>query len=446
MALKKRKLSLRREAGLLQVVAYGVGNIIGAGIYVLVGAASGLAGGAIWFAFLLGAIVALFTGLSYAELSSMYPKAASEYVFLGKAFGNHLLSFTTEWMMLATEIVATAAVSLGFAGYFQSVYALPIWLVAAGLLLMLTFVAILGIKGTLKLNLLFSAVAVIGLLIVIGAGAPKLGSIDYTFSPGGFSGIIGAAILVFFAYIGFDNIANLAEETKDPTHTLPKALLIAVAVTTVLYVLTAIAAVSLTPLGELSTSKAPLALAASKALGPVAYDVLTFAALITTLNTVMVLLITASRIIFGMAREGALPRQLGYVSKRTGAPYAASILVLVIALAFLPLGKVDIVARITSFGSLATFFLVNIALLHLRKAVPNLKRPFRTPLNVGWISITAVIGAGTCFALLTQFDAFSVMMGLLLPLSGIMIFLAFHRNGNALEIDRALHENHKRGA
>ncbi len=118
--LAKLEPSLRREAGLFQVVTYGVGNIIGAGIYVLVGEASGLAGGLIWLAFLVGAVVALFTGLSYAELASIYPKAASEYVYLGRAYGNHLLSFLTQWTMLITEIIAAAAVAIGFAGYFSA--------------------------------------------------------------------------------------------------------------------------------------------------------------------------------------------------------------------------------------------------------------------------------------------------------------------------------------
>ncbi len=437
-----RRVGLKRAAGLTQVVAYGVGNIIGAGIYVLIGAASGLAGGAIWLAFLVGAVIALFTGLSYAELSALYPKAASEYIYVGRAYGNRLLSFLSEWVMLITEIVAATAVSLGFAEYFQTIVAIPVQLVAAFLLLLLTAINIMGIRQSLKLNTILSGVAVAGLLIVIIAGLPKLGTANYTFSPNGTAGIFGAAILVFFAYIGFDNIANLAEETENPRKTLPRGLLISVAITTVLYVLVGLTSISLVPYQQLSASNAPLATAASAALGPVAFDILTFAALATTFNTVLVILIAASRVTYGMGREGALPKVLGKVNKRQ-APYVASIAALLIALAFLPLGKVDLVARITSFGSLLVFALVNLALLHLRRVAPKLKRPFKAPLNIGWVSVTGVFGVVSCLALLTQFDLASLLLGLVLPFSGMAVYILYNK-GLPPSASARLHQKHEK--
>ncbi len=437
------RLGLKREVGLFQLVAYGVGNIIGAGIYVLVGAASGLSGNEVWLAFLVGAVVALFTGLSYAELSAMYPKAASEYVYLGRAYGSRLLSFMTEWIMLITEIVAAATVSIGFALYFQSIYSFPVIPLAAMLLAAITFIVVLGIKQSLRVNTVLSIVAIIGLLVVIFAGVPKFGSINYTVAPMGISGVFAAAILVFFAYIGFDNVANLSEETKNPERTIPKGLIIAVAITTVLYVLVGIAAVSLVPWQSLSKSNAPLALAASAALGPGAFGVLTVAALLTTFNTVLVLLIVASRIIYGMAREGALPKVLGKIGKTSRAPYVASMVVLVVALAFLSLGGIGIVAKITSFGSLLTFALVNLALLHLRRVAPNLKRPFRAPVSIGWLSVTGLVGLVSCLVLLTRFDTLSVALGLVLPFSGIVIYLSINRK-RSFAIDRKLHEPHEK--
>ncbi|MDE1761856.1 MAG: amino acid permease [Candidatus Micrarchaeota archaeon] len=436
------KIKLRREAGLAQLVFYGVGNIIGAGIYVLVGGAAGIAGNAVWMGFLAGAIIALFTGLSYAELTSMYPKDASEYTYLGRAYGNRLLSFITQWMMLITEIVAAAAVSLGFAQYFQSILIIPAWIVAVVLLMLLTVVGIVGVKYVLRANTIFSIIAIIGLLIVIAAGLPKLGSVDYNFSPNGITGIFGAAVLVFFAYIGFDNIANLAEETKNPQKTLPRGLIISVALTTILYVLVGISAVSLVSYQGLSKSNAPLALAASSALGPAAYDVLLIAALLTTMNTVLVLLLVGSRIIYGMSREGVLPPVLGAVNRRTRTPIFASILTFFVALLFLPIGSVGEIAKVTSFGSLLTFVLVNIALLHLRRTAPHLKRPFKAPVSIGWVSVTALLGVVSCIALLTQFDSTSVMLGLILPMSGIIIYLALNR-GNILATDRRLHQRHE---
>ena len=434
--------SLRREAGLFQVVAYGVGNIVGAGIYVLVGDAAGLAGGLLWLAFLAGAIIALFTGLSYAELSSMYPKAASEYVYVGRAYGNRLLSFLTQWIMLITELVAAAAVSIGFAGYFSSIFPVPELPVALILLVVLTIVAVGGVGESFRLNTVLSMVAIGGLLIVIGAGLDRFGTVSYTYSPNGLSGVLGAAVLVFFAFIGFDNMSNISEETKRPEKTVPRGLLIAVTVTTVAYGLVGFAVVSLLPWQQLSTSAAPLAYAVSVDLGSTAYGVLSVIALLTTLNTVLVLLIVSSRIIYGMGREGALPRVLGRLNKRTSTPIVASIIALFVALSFLPLGKIDVVAKITSFGSLLTFTLVNLSLLHLRRVAPHATRPFKAPLSVGWVSITALLGMISCILMLTQFDALSVVLGLLLPLSGAIVY-SLVGGKITTRTDLGLHEQHE---
>ncbi len=435
--------SLKHELGLFQVVMYGVGNIIGAGIYVLIGGAAGLAGNTVWLAFVVGALVALFTGLSYAELASMYPKAASEYVYVGRAYGSRLLSFLTQWTMLVTEIVAAATVSLGFAGYLSAIFNVPIVPAAAGLLVVLTVAATSGVKESLRLNTTLSLVAIVGLLIVIVAAVGRLGSVLYTWSPNGTVGVLGAVILVFFAYIGFDNIANIAEDTKRPETTIPRALLISVVISTALYVLVGLAAVSLVSWNQLASSDAPLALAVSTVFGQSAFDVLTIIALSTTLNTVLVLLIVGSRIIYGMAREGALPTALGKVGRKTRTPYVASGVVLLVALAFIPLGGVETIARITSFGSLTTFALVNLALLHLRRVAPSVSRPFRTPLNVGWVSITGLLGLTSCLALLTQFDLLSVGFGLLLPISGAGLYLTFSNRATST-FDAALHQRHER--
>lgn len=436
--------ALRREAGLFQVIAYGVGNIIGAGIYVLVGEASGFAGGAVWLAFLVGSVVALFTGLSYAELAAVYPKAASEYVFLGRAYGNRTLAFLTQWMMLVTEVVAAAAVALGFAGYFTTLVQVPLVPTAGVLLILLTVVASMGIKQSLKLNTILSVVAIVGLIVVVGAGVGKLGSVSYVSSANGIPGVLAATVLVFFAYIGFDNISNLSEETREPEKTIPKALLASLALSTLLYILVGLASVSLVPWPQLAASEAPLALAVSSVLGQSGSDFLTIAALLTTLNTVLVLLLVSSRILFGMGREGALPKPLGRVNKKTQAPVVASVATLAIALAILPLGQIGAIAKVTSFGSLLTFALVNLALLHLRRVAPSLARPFKVPLSIGWVSVTGVLGLVSCLVLLTQFDWVSVGLGLCLPLSGMMLDVAMRGRREMTTLDTALHQPHER--
>jgi APA family basic amino acid/polyamine antiporter len=436
--------TLRREAGLFQVITYGVGNIIGAGIYVLVGDAAGLAGNLVWLAFLVGAIAALFTGLTYAELASMYPKAASEYIYLGRAYGNRLIAFLTQWTMLITEVVAAAAVSIGFAGYFSSISGVQVVPAACALLFVLTIFSLAGVKESLRLNTILSLVAIGGLVVVIVSGIPKLGTVNYTESPSGWYGVFAAAALVFFSYIGFDNISNLSEETKKPEKTIPRGLLISVLISMTLYTLIGVSVVSLAPWQNLANSEAPLAYAGSILYGANAYNILAIAALLTTVNTVLVLLIVSSRIIYGMARENALPSFLGRVSKRTGTPYLSSILILMIALTFVPLGKVDSIAKITSFGSLLTFALINLALLHLRRVAPHLERPFKAPLNVGWVSLTAVMGVISCLVLLTQFDLMSALLGVCLPISGSLIFWIMRYKGrSSFGFDSNLHETHE---
>lgn len=433
--------ALPRQLGLLQVVTYGIGNIVGAGIYVLVGDAAGLAGTSLWASFIVGAFVAAFTGLTYAELASMYPKAASEYVYLGRAYGSRLLSFITEWTMLFTEIIAASAVSLGFAGYLKAITGVPQVPAAFALLALLTLVASVGARYWLRLNTMLSIVAIAGLVVVISTGMTKLGSVNYTIAPNGITGIIGAAILVFFSYIGFDNISNIAEDTKEPEKTIPRGLVIAVVATTLLYVLVGIASVSLVSPDRLASSQAPLAVAASSALGEYGFLLVSIIALLTTINTVQVLIIVSSRIIYGMAREGALPSLFCTVSRNRKTPVSALLLTFLVAIAFLPLASASAIGKVTSFGALVTFALVNLASIHLRRVAPHVQRAFKAPLNVGWLPVSTTLGLLSCLLLLTQFDRLSMLLGLFLPLSGFLTYVAFARRG-IFEVDRSLHEEH----
>ncbi|MEM3185397.1 MAG: amino acid permease [Conexivisphaerales archaeon] len=211
---------------------------------------------------------------------------------------------------------------------------------------------------------------------------------------------------------------------------------------TFLYILTGISAVGLATPAELSSSEAPLALAASKVLGNSGFFLISFVALMTTMNTVQVLIIVSSRIIYGMAREGAVPSSFGHVSSKTNTPTGAIALVFAIAALFVPLSSASAIAKVTSFGSLLTFSLVNIALLHLRRVAPNVKRPFKAPLNIGWFSITAMLGLTFSVALLFQFDILSILLGLLLPFAGLVVYLLFSKSSFAGT--ERLHEPHTR--
>ena len=243
MDQKSQKPSLKRDLGLLEVTLSGIGIILGAGIYVLIGQAAGLAGNAIWLAFLLSAIMALLTGLSYAELFSMFPKAGAEYDYVTNAF-NSRLAFVVGWLVFLSGVLAAATVALGFAGYLTALTSIPMLISAIGLLIVLTVLLAYGVKETARVAVIATLIEVAGLIIVIAIGLPHLGSVNYWEMPQGYSGLFAASALIFFAYQGFESMVKFSEETKKPDTTVPKALILALAVSSVLYILVALSVVS----------------------------------------------------------------------------------------------------------------------------------------------------------------------------------------------------------
>ncbi|MBI1978869.1 MAG: amino acid permease [Candidatus Aenigmarchaeota archaeon] len=404
-------IGLKRELGLFETTVYGIGIILGAGIYALIGEAAGLTGNSVWLSFVVGALVASFTGLSYAELATMMPKAAAEYNYLKKA-GSKVLSFLIGWLILFTGVAAAAAVALGFAGYFHGLFGFPIILIAIILIAALSYINFMGIKESSRFNIIFTAVEVFGLIAVIILGFTAFGKtqINYLEFSNGTKGLLSAAALVFFAYLGFEEIANISEEARRPKKILAKAFIIAVVITTILYILTSVAAVTLADSKELSSSKSPLAVAVSKTfLGNNAFTIMSYIALFATANTVLVMLIVGSRMMYGMSKGGALPKLLGIVHKIRGTPHIAVIVVMLFSMIFVFVGEITIVANITSLGAFITFGLVNGALIWLRFKYPKMDRPFKTPVNIGKFPILAFLGLLTCIFMIFQFS-FTVML------------------------------------
>ena len=407
---------LKRELGLVEVTLYGVGIILGAGIYALLGKAAGLAGNTVWAAFAIGAFIAAFTGLSYAELSSMFPKASGEYVYTKKAF-NKRLAFLVGWLIIIGGTVAAAAISLGFAGYLSVLLQTPIIPVAIGLIILLSLINFWGIKESAIANIISTIVEVGGLLLIIFFGLKHIGSVNYfELPPLGFTGLLSATALIFFAFLGFESIVRLSEETKNPTRIIPKALLLSILISTILYVLTAIAAISVVGWQELASSTAPLALVAQTAFGQKAFFILAVVALFATFNTVLVALIATSRIMYGMATNGGLPKRFGAVYAKFGTPWLAIALTGIAAVAFVFIEKIEIVASLTDVALLSTFVIVNLSLLWLRRIAPGTKRPFKTlwPL--------AVFGAVSSFIALLYLDRAALLIGVGFIVSGFVVF------------------------
>jgi basic amino acid/polyamine antiporter, APA family len=420
---------LKKELGLFEVTTYGVGIILGAGIYALVGEGAGITGNSLWLSFIIGAVIAGFTGLSYAELASMFPKAAAEYVYVNNGFGMKSLAFLIGWLILFTGVATVATVALGFAGYFHGLFGINVMLTAILLILSLSYLNFLGIKHSSRLNVVFTCIEVSGLLLVIILAffnRDKIVSIDYLQMKNGVSGILSAAALVFFAYVGFEDIANIAEETKNSRRILAKAFILAVVITTVLYVLTSVATVSLATPAELSTSTSPLALAVSKTfLGHYAFILMSFIALFATANTVLVAMIVGSRMAYGMARDKALPHMLSRIDQKRGSPYMAIVIFMLLSLLFLSVGGINFVASISSLSAFLTFALVNSSLLLLRFKDTSTVRSFRSPVNIGEFPVLAFLGLVTSIFMMFQFKLDAILFTAIVIGVGLICYLLF---------------------
>ncbi|MCX6820482.1 MAG: APC family permease [Candidatus Aenigmarchaeota archaeon] len=418
-ARPKHRPMLKRELGLLGAVVYGIGIIFGAGIYVLISPAAGMAGNALWLSFLVAATTASLTGMSYMELISMFPKSAAEYIYVKNAFHSRLPAFNVGWVEIFTDVIATAAVSLGFAGYFSVLTGFPAVPVALCLIALMSLVNFLGIGQSSKLNFALSGIALGGLVfLIISAftlGRDRLLTADYFEMPNGLTGVLGAASLIFFAYIGFEELANLSEETKDARRIVPRALLISVVITTAVYMLISVAVIGLVGWQALSASSAPLALVASSMFGPNAFLLMSILALFTTASTVLVGLIVSSRVLYGMSRDGALPKVLSTVDMRRCTPWVAILTSMLLAMSFVLIERIDIVASVTDMGTFYMFAFVNLAALLLRCA----------PLNIGRFPLVPFFGLVTSLILASQLNPLSIAIGGVIVIAGVVVYFVF---------------------
>lgn len=415
-------MRLRRELGLLSTTLYGIGVILGAGIYALISVGAGFAGNMLWLSFLISAIMAMFTGLSYAELSSIFPKEAAEYNYTRKAFRRESLSFLIGWVLAIGTVVAASTVALGFGGYFHSITGVEPRMAALGLIVVMSALNYYGIKESARFNNLSTSLEMIGLIIVIAAGflAGPIAPVDLMeMPPGGFAGIVSAISIVFFAFIGFENVANISEEVKDSKKTVPRALIIALAISTILYVLVAIAAVSEVGWEALSNSNAPLTLVVSGALGQYS-GILSYIALFATANTVLMFLIAPSRILYGMAGGSSLPGQFSKIGSR-GTPYLSVALVGLAAAILAFFLDITTVAQLADLAVFIAYLFVNASLIAL--SGDGLKRGFISP-RIAGVPVLAWLGLLSSLFMLFAFSRQLWLAEALIAGSGLLLFFA----------------------
>ena len=411
--------SLRRTLTFPQVVLSGVGVILGAGIYALIGEAAAIAGNALWISFIFAALIASFTGLSYMELSSMFPTASAEYEYSRRPFGD-TIAFIIGIMVILSGVVGAATVALGFAGYFSAWTGAPTLPVAVGLLIALGIILLVGVRQSIIFAIIFTIIEAGGIIGIIIIGLPYIGSVNYFATPDGFPGIFAAAALIFFAYQGFEEMVKLSDETIQPEKTIPAALLTAIVISILLYIAVSISVVSIGGYELIAGSPNPFAEIAGQAFSG-GYLVFTIIALFATANTALLMMLASSRILYGIAKNKTLPVRIAYVHPGRRTPVVAILGVTIVSILFLLPGNIRDVALIANFTLFITFIVINAAVIRLRTTMPDAPRPYRVPGAIRNVPLPAVLGIVTCVFFLFQIDVPIIVIGISLILGAAVI-------------------------
>lgn len=366
-------VALRRALPLTLVVLYGLGVTIGAGIYVLLGATAGEAGLYAPVAFCLAAVVMAPTAASFAELSGRMPVSAGEAAYVRAGFNSHPMALIVGLMVVTSGVVSAAAVSIGAAGYIAVFADFPAPFIVTLVILAMGMAAAWGILESVSLAGVLTLIEIGGLLFIVAAGLYNDPSIlrrtgevvPVTLDPVAWGGILAAGLLAFFAFIGFEDLVNIAEEAKNPVTTLPLAIFLTLSVSILIYVAVSTVAVLSVPLDGLAASKAPLGYVYNQVTGGSPL-VISAIAIVATLNGVIVQMIMASRVLYGLSAQGELPGALSRVSPVTRTPLVATVLVVAIVLVLALAFPIEQLAEMTSRVTLAVFSLVNLALLMLK--------------------------------------------------------------------------------
>jgi basic amino acid/polyamine antiporter, APA family len=361
---------LARVIGLPLLVLYGLGITIGAGIYVLIGTAAQEAGIYAPSAFLLAALVMAFSALSFAEFSGRIPQSAGEAVYVDAGFGWNWLTLITGLLIVFSATIAGAAISLGCAGYVGELIDLPRPVIVSVIVLLMGALAARGVKESVMFAGVLTVIEVLGLLAIIIAGylaEPAMlsdlpSSIPSFSDTAALTGVFSAALIAFFAFIGFDDVVNLVEETKNPKRTMPWAIVISLVAVTVIYFLVVYVAVRAVPIDDLAGLDAPVGLLFERLTGmsPLA---ITLVAIMATLNGVVIEIIMASRVVYGLGRKGRVPAWAARVHPKTKTPLNATIVITAVMLAAALFVPLDALVELTSQIILFVFTLVNLSLV-----------------------------------------------------------------------------------
>jgi APA family basic amino acid/polyamine antiporter len=442
---------LRRAVGTLDLTALGIGAVIGTGIFVIIGEAIGDSGPAIVLSFLLAGITCMFSALSYSELAAAIPVSGSAYTYTYATMGE-LVAFIIGWDLILEYGVSIAAIAVGWGGYLNDLLSslfsveLPkaianppgvmggefnapaVFLIAA-----VTALLVIGIRESTRANtvMVIIKLSILAFFIVVGITGFESANF-HPFAPNGFTGVVDAASLIFFAYIGFDAISTASEEVKDPGRSMPRAIISALAICTVIYILVAIVTSGLLPYDQLKGDTSPLSTALEKGTGITwGANLLSFGALVAITSVTLTILYGQTRIFYSMCRDGLLPGFFARIWERTKTPAAITILtgsLSALIAAFVPLEEI---AKLVNIGTLFAFLLVNVGVIVLRRTKPDLERPYRVP----FVPVVPLIGAGLCIFLMKYLDSVTwIRFGVWL-LIGLVIYFTYGRRHSVLRHD-----------
>lgn len=388
---------LKRSISLPLVTFYGIGTILGAGIYVLVGKVAGEAGMATPFAFLLASLLAGFSAFSYAELSSRYPRSAGEAVYLHAAFGIQQFSMIMGMLIIIIGLVSTATLIHGFVGYLQVFIDVTPWLTKLLVVLVLASIVTWGIGQSVIFASALTIIEIIGLLIIVWVTKDKLAEapmVMHQFIPsmeaGVLVGVLMGAFIAFYAFVGFEDIVNVAEEVIDPVRNVPRAVIWSLVVTTIFYFFISIAAVMTLPPDKLAGSDAPLAMIYERQTGQQA-TVIAVISLLSVINGALIQVVMASRVLYGLSEQKWIPAFFGHVNKTTRTPINATVIVssaILLLVLWLPLLSL---AKLTSLVTLVVFSLINLALFIIKLREES-HEEFSIPI---WIPLFGFITCGS---------------------------------------------------
>lgn len=384
------QVTLKRSLSPFLIIFYGLGTILGAGIYVLVGEVAATAGLYTPLAFLIASGIAGFSAFSFAELSSRFPRSAGEALYTQKAFGRRLLSTTVGLLVVSIGVISAATISRGFAGYLHIFINLPDWLVLSCLIITLGLVACWGISESVTTISLMTFLELFGLCYILWVGGDALARLPARlpemippWKTADWATVFSGAFLAFYAYIGFEDMVNVAEEVRNPRTSMPLAIISCLVITSILYMAVALVAVLSLPMEKLAGSHAPLALLYQHETGT-APTLITLVSLFAVTNGALVQIIMGARVLYGLSSQGWLPECIGRVNPRTRTPLRATVLLTTLILSMALWQPLVTLARLTSLVTLTVFVCINLALIVIKGRDPRPENCMVVPVWVPW--------------------------------------------------------------